>query len=131
MAKNFLSKLPNDVVQIGVGAAAGAAAMTAAEFLVAKPMRANVVAWRKKIQDLKATNDIVAAEALSKKPPLGAGKLSATTIMDLTVLGAGIIAKATDPKNSYTEYATDGVIFFAVADLLTRGIGVVSYKSEF
>jgi hypothetical protein len=46
-------------------------------------------------------------------------------------LGAGILAKATAPKNSYTEYATDGVIFFAVADLLTRGIGVVSYKSEF
>jgi hypothetical protein len=128
---NFIKKLPNDVVQIGVGAAAGAAAMTAGEFLVAKPLRANVVAWRKKIQDLKASNDLVAAEALQNKPPLGAGKLSATTIMDLTVLGAGILAKATAPKNSYTEYATDGVIFFAVADLLTRGIGVVSYKSEF
>jgi hypothetical protein len=128
---NFIKKLPNDVVQIGVGAAAGAAAMTAGEFLVAKPLRANVVAWRKKIQDLKASNDLVAAEALQNKPPLGAGKLSATTIMDLTVLGAGILAKATAPKNSYTEYATDGVIFFAVADLLTRGIGVVSYQSEF
>jgi hypothetical protein len=128
---NFIKKLPNDVVQIGVGAAAGAAAMTAGEFLVAKPLRANVVAWRKKIQDLKATNDLVAAEALQNKPPLGAGKLSATTIMDLTVLGAGILAKATAPKNSYTEYATDGIIFFAVADLLTRGIGVVSYQSEF
>lgn len=128
---NLIKKLPNDVVQIGVGAAAGAAAMTAGEFLVAKPLRANVVAWRKKIQDLKATNDLVAAEALQNKPPLGAGKLSATTIMDLTVLGAGILAKATAPKNSYTEYATDGVIFFAVADLLTRGIGVVSYQSEF
>ena len=131
MAKNFLSKLPSDVQQIGVGAVAGAAAMTVAEYAVAQPIRKGVTAWRKQIGDLKAKGDMAAADALAKKPPMGAGKLSATTIKDLTVLGLGILAKATAPKNTMTEYATDGIIFFAVADLVTRKIGVASFTSEF
>jgi hypothetical protein len=128
MAKKFLSKLPEDVVQIGVGAAAGAATMTVAEYVVAQPIRKNITAWRKKIQDLKSAGDTASADALAKKPPLGAGSLSATTIKDLTVLGAGILAKATAPKNTMTEYVTDGIIFFAVADLVTRKIASVSYS---
>lgn len=131
MAKNFLSKLPADVQQIGVGAVAGAAAMTVAEYAVAQPIRKGVTAWRKQIGDLKAKGDMAAADALAKKPPMGAGKLSATTIKDLTVLCLGILAKATAPKNTMTEYATDGIIFFAVADLVTRKIGVASFTSEF
>ena len=62
---------------------------------------------------------------------MGAGKLSATTIKDLVVLGTGIAIKAAAPKNTYTEYATDGIIFFAVADLVTRKIAAVSYESGF
>ena len=131
MAKNILSKLPGDVSQIAVGAAAGAVAMTAGEILIAQPIRKNIVAWRKKIQDLKAKGETAAAEELTKKIPMGAGALSATTIKDLTVLGVGLLAKATAPKNTITEYATDGIIFFAVADLITRKIGVASFTSEF
>ena len=131
MAKNFLSKLPADVQQIGVGAVAGAAAMTVAEYAVAQPIRNGATAWRKQIGHRKANGDMAAADALAKKPPMGAGKLSATTIKDLTVLGLGILAKATAPKNTMTEYATDGIIFFAVADLVTRKIGVASFTSEF
>jgi hypothetical protein len=127
---NFIKKLPNDVVQIGVGAAAGAAAMTAGEFLVAKPIRDNVRAWYKKMQDLKAAGNTAAADALLKTPPFGARNLSATTIKDLTVLGAGILAKVTAPKNTYTEYATDGIIFFALADLFTRKVAAISYSIE-
>jgi hypothetical protein len=48
MAKNILTKLPADVSQIAVGAAAGAVAMTAGEILIAQPIRKNIVAWRKK-----------------------------------------------------------------------------------
>jgi hypothetical protein len=130
MAKNFLSKLPSDVQQIGVGAVAGAAAMTVAEYAVAQPIRKGVTAWRKQIGDLKAKGDMAAADALAKKPPMGAGALSATTIKDLTVLGLGVAAKAVAPKSTYTEYVTDGIIFFAVADLLTRKIAAVSYQFE-
>ena len=52
MAKidTYFKKLPSDVVQIGVGAAAGAVVMTVAEQVVAKQIRNGVVAWRKKIQ---------------------------------------------------------------------------------
>ena len=128
---NYLDKLPEDVSQIAVGAAAGAAAMFIGENIIANPIRKGVVAWRTKVQDLKAAGKIADAEALSKNPPLGAGKISATTAKDLGVLALGILAKAAAPKNTYTEYATDGVIFFAVADLLTRGVGQISYKSEF
>jgi hypothetical protein len=128
---NYLDKLPQDVTQIGVGAAAGAAAMFIGEKIIADPIRRSVVAWRTKVQDLKAAGKIADAEALSKNPPLGAGKISATTAKDLGVLALGILAKAAAPKNTYTEYATDGVIFFAVADLLTRGVGQITYKSEF
>ena len=128
---SYLDKLPQDVTQIGVGAAAGAAAMFIGEKIIADPIRKGVVAWRTKVQDLKAAGKIADAEALSKNPPLGAGKISATTAKDLGVLALGILAKAAAPKNTYTEYATDGVIFFAVADLLTRGVGQISYKSEF
>lgn len=130
MATKYLTKIPADVAQIGVGAVAGAATMTAAEYLIASPIRKGVVAWRTKQQDLKAAGKIAEAEALSKKPPLGASGLSATTIKDIAVLGLGILAKATAPKNTYTEYATDGIIFFAVADLLTRGIGSIAYNFE-
>jgi len=111
---NYLDKLPEDVTQIAVGAAAGAAAMFIGEKLIADPIRKGVTAWRTKVQDLKAS-----------------GKISATTAKDLGVLALGILAKAAAPKNTYTEYATDGVIFFAVADLLTRGVGQITYKSEF
>ncbi len=128
--KNYLDKLPEDVTQIAVGVVAGAAAMTAAEWLVARPIMKSVVEYRKKLGDLKDAGKTDEAAALEAKSPLG-NKISATTIKDLTLLGVGILAKATAPKNTYTEYATDGIIFFAVADLLTRGIGVVSYKSEF
>jgi hypothetical protein len=133
MAKidTYFKKLPNDVVQIGVGAAAGAAAMTIAEQVVAKRIRAGVTAWRAKVQQLKASGNIAEADKLAATPPMGAGKLSATTIKDLVVLGTGIAIKAAAPKNTYTEYATDGIIFFAVADLITRKIATVSYSSEF
>lgn len=130
MTKNFIDKLPIDVAQIGVGAAAGAVAMTAGEVLIAQPIRKNVTEWRKKIQDLRAKGESAAADQLSKSVPMGAGSVSATTIKDLTVLGLGIAAKAFAPKNTYTEYATDGVIFFAVADLLTRKIAAVSYSLD-
>ncbi len=130
MAKNILSKLPGDVSQIAVGAAAGAVAMTAGEILIAQPIRKNIVAWRKKIQDLKAQGETAAAEELNAKPPMGARNLSATTIKDLAVLGLGVAAKAVAPKSTYTEYVTDGIIFFAVADLLTRKIAAVSYQFE-
>ena len=130
MAKSFIDKLPADVAQIGVGAAAGAVAMTAGEVLIAQPIRKNVTAWRKKIQDLRAKGETAAADQLEKSVPMGAGSVSATTIKDLTVLGLGIAAKAFAPKNTYTEYATDGVIFFAVADLLTRKIAAVSYSLD-
>jgi hypothetical protein len=129
--KDYLAKLPSDVAQIGVGAAAGAAAMFVGEKIIAGPIRKGVVSWRTKIQDLKAAGKTAEAEALSKNPPLGAGKISATTAKDLGVLALGILAKAAAPKNTYTEYATDGVIFFAVADLLTRGVGQITYNSEF
>ena len=130
MAKNMLSKLPADVAQIGVGAAAGAVAMTAGEILIAQPIRKNIVAWRAQIQDLKAKGETAAADELTKKVPVGAGALSATTIKDLTILGLGIAAKSFAPKSTYTEYATDGIIFFAVADLLTRKIAAVSYQFD-
>ena len=128
---NYLDKLPQDVTQIGVGAVAGAAAMFIGEKIIADPIRKGVVAWRTKVQDLKAAGKIADADALSKNPPLGAGKISATTAKDLGVLALGILAKAAAPKNTYTEYATDGVIFFAVADLLTRGVGQITYNAEF
>ena len=133
MAKidTYFKKLPNDVVQIGVGAAAGAAAMTIAEQVVAKRIRAGVTAWRAKVQQLKAAGNTAEADKLAATPPMGAGKLSATTIKDLVVLGTGIAIKAAAPKNTYTEYATDGIIFFAVADLITRKIATISYSSEF
>lgn len=128
---SYLNKLPQDVTQIGVGAVAGAAAMFIGEKIIADPIRKGVVAWRTKVQDLKAAGKIADADALSKNPPLGAGKISATTAKDLGVLALGILAKAAAPKNTYTEYATDGVIFFAVADLLTRGVGQIAYNAEF
>jgi hypothetical protein len=128
---SYLDKLPQDVTQIGVGAVAGAAAMFIGEKIIADPIRKGVVAWRTKVQDLKAAGKIADADALSKNPPLGAGKISATTAKDLGVLALGILAKAAAPKNTYTEYATDGVIFFAVADLLTRGVGQIAYNAEF
>ena len=128
---NYLDKLPEDVTQIAVGAAAGAAAMFIGEKIIADPIRKGVTAWRTKVQDLKAAGKIAEAEALNNKPPLGANKISATTAKDLGVLALGILAKAAAPKNTYSEYATDGVIFFAVADLLTRGVGQITYKSEF
>ena len=130
MAKNFIDKLPTDVAQIGVGAAAGAVAMTAGEVLIAQPIRKNVVEWRKKIQDLRAKGESAQADLLQKSVPMGAGNVSATTIKDLTILGLGIAAKAFAPKNTYTEYVTDGIIFFAVADLLTRKIAVISYQLD-
>lgn len=128
---SYLNKLPQDVTQIGVGAVAGAAAMFIGEKIIADPIRKGVVDWRTKVQDLKAAGKIADADALSKNPPLGAGKISATTAKDLGVLALGILAKAAAPKNTYTEYATDGVIFFAVADLLTRGVGQIAYNAEF
>jgi len=128
---SIVKKLPNDVVQIGVGAAAGAVAMFIGDKLITQPIQKSVVAWRVKIQDLKALGKTAEADALAKNPPLGAGKISATTAKDLAVLGAGIAAKAFMKKSTYEEYATDGIIFFAVADLLTRGVGQVTYKSGF
>ena len=130
MAKGFLSKLPADVKQIGIGVASGAVAMTAGEVLIAQPIRKNVTAWRKKIQDLRAKGESAAADQLEKSVPIGAGSLSATTIKDLTVLGLGIAAKATTSKNTTTEYINDGIIFFALADLLTRKIAAVSYSLD-
>ena len=130
MAKGFISKLPADVEQIGIGVVSGAVAMTAGEVLIAQPIRKNVTAWRKKIQDLRAKGESAAADQLEKSVPVGAGSISATTIKDLTVLGLGIAAKATASKNTTTEYITDGVIFFALADLLTRKIAAVSYSLD-
>jgi hypothetical protein len=128
---NALNKLPEDVTQIGVGAVAGAAAMFIGDLLIAQPIQKSVVAWRTKIQDLKAAGKMAEADTLTKNPPLGAGKISATTAKDLGVLAVGIAAKAFMKKSTYEEYATDGIIFFAVADLLTRGVGQISYKSGF
>ena len=128
---NYLDKLPEDVTQIAVGAAAGAAAMYLGEKLIQGTIQKNVVAWRVKIQDLKAAGKIKEATDLTNNPPLGAGKISATTAKDLGVLALGILAKAAAPKNTYTEYATDGIVLFAVADLLTRGVGQIAYNSEF
>ena len=126
-----LNKLPEDVTQIGVGAVAGAAAMFIGDLLITKPIQKGVIAWRTKIQDLKAAGKMAEADTLTKNPPLGAGKISATTAKDLGVLAVGIAAKAFMKKSTYEEYATDGIIFFAVADLLTRGVGQITYKSEF
>ena len=128
---NYLDKLPEDVTQIAVGAAAGAAAMYLAEKLIQVPLQNNIRDWRTKFIDLKDAGKIAESEALYNKAPLGAKNISATTVKDLSVLALGILAKAAAPKNTYTEYATDGVIFFAVADLLTRGVGQITYKSEF
>jgi len=126
-----LNKLPEDVTQIGVGAVAGAAAMFIGDLFITKPIQKAVIAWRTKIQDLKAAGKTADALALTNNPPLGAGKISATTAKDLGVLAVGIAAKAFMKKSTYEEYATDGIIFFAVADLLTRGVGQISYNSEF
>ena len=128
---NALNKLPEDVTQIGVGAVAGAAAMFIGDLLITQPIQKSVVAWRTKIQDLKAAGKMAEADTLTKNPPLGAGKISATTAKDLGVLAVGIAAKAFMKKSTYEEYATDGIIFFAVADLLTRGVGQITYNSEF
>jgi len=128
---NYLDKLPEDVTQIAVGSAAGAAAMFIGEKLIADPIRKSMVAWRTKIQDLKAAGKIAEADALAKKEPYFGGMISATTAKDLGVLSVGIAAKALMKKSTYEEYATDGIIFFAVADLLTRGVGQITYKSEF
>ena len=91
---NALNKLPEDVTQIGVGAVAGAAAMFIGDLLITQPIQKSVVAWRTKIQDLKAAGKIADADTLTKNPPLGAGKISATTAKDLGVLAVGIAAKA-------------------------------------
>ena len=128
---NALNKLPEDVTQIGVGAVAGAAAMFIGDLLITQPIQKSVVAWRTKIQDLKAAGKMAEADTLTKNPPLGAGKISATTAKDLGVLAVGIAAKAFMKKSTYEEYATDGIIFFAVADLLTRGVGQISYNADF
>lgn len=128
---NALNKLPEDVTQIGVGAVAGAAAMFIGDLLITQPIQKSVVAWRNKIQDLKAAGKMAEADTLTKNPPLGAGKISATTAKDLGVLAVGIAAKAFMKKSTYEEYATDGIIFFAVADLLTRGVGQISYNADF
>ena len=128
---NALNKLPEDVTQIGVGAVAGAAAMFIGDLLITQPIQKSVVAWRTKIQDLKTAGKMAEADTLTKNPPLGAGKISATTAKDLGVLAVGIAAKAFMKKSTYEEYATDGIIFFAVADLLTRGVGQISYNAEF
>jgi hypothetical protein len=129
--KNYLDKLPEDVTQIAVGAAAGAAAMYLAEKLIQVPLQNNIRDWRTKFIDLKDAGKIAESEALYNKAPLGAKNISPTTVKDLSVLALGILAKAAAPKNTYTEYATDGVIFFAVADLLTRGVGQIAYNAEF
>ena len=129
--KNYLDKLPEDVTQIAVGAAAGAAAMYLAEKLIQVPLQNNIRDWRTKFIDLKDAGKIAESEAVYNKAPLGAKNISATTVKDLSVLALGILAKAAAPKNTYTEYATDGVIFFAVADLLTRGVGQITYNAEF
>lgn len=129
----YFQKIPTDVLQIGVGAVAGAAAMTLGQILIQEPIQKGVVAWYTKQQDLKAAGKNAEAEALRLKPPIGAMNkgLSATTIKDMAVLGLGILAKATAPKNTYTEYATDGIIFFAVANLVTRKFATISFnKSE-
>ena len=128
---NALNKLPEDVTQIGVGAVAGAAAMFIGDLLITQPIQKSVVAWRTKIQDLKAAGKMAEADTLTKNPPLGAGKISATTAKDLGVLAVGIAAKAFMKKSTYEEYATDGIIFFAVADLLTRGVAQISYNADF
>lgn len=129
--KNYLDKLPEDIMQIGVGAAAGGAAMYLGEKFIQGTIQKNVVAWRVKIQDLKTAGNTAEAETLTNNPPLGAGKISATTVKDLAVLSVGILAKAAAPKNTYTEYATDGIILFALADLLTRGVAQIAYNAEF
>jgi len=129
--KNDTNKLSEDVIQIGVGTAAGAAAMYLGEKFITIPIQNNIREWRTKFIDLKDAGKIAESEALYNQAPLGAKNISATTVKDIAVLSIGILAKAVMPNTKYNNYATDGVIFFALADLLTRRFGEISSSAEF
>lgn len=127
---NIFDKLPNDVTQIGVGAIAGTVTMFAAQHIVAVPMYKKVQDYRKKLGDLKEAGKNDEAAALEKKPPLGV-KVSGRDIRDISVLTAGILGKALAPKNTFTEYATDGMIFFALTSLITKNINFSGITYEY
>lgn len=129
--KNDTNKLSEDVIQIGVSAAAGTAAMYLGEKFIQVPLQNNIRDWRNKFIDLKDAGKIAESEALYNKAPLGAKNISATTVKDIAVLSIGILAKAVIPNTKYNNYATDGIILFALADLLTRKFGKITYESEF
>jgi hypothetical protein len=128
---NILEKLPNDVIQIGIGSIAGTIAMYAAQYMVAIPMNKKLLAYRKKLQELNAAGKLDEVAALEKRAPLG-NRFSSAKVRDISVLAAGIIAKSLAPKNTYTEYATDGIIFFALTSIITKNINFagISYSTE-
>ena len=128
---NYLDKLPEDVTQIAVGAAAGAAAMYLAEKLIQVPLQNNIRDWRTKFINLKDAGKIEESKALENQAPLGAKNISASEIKNIAVLSIGVLAKAVIPNTKYSNYATDGIILFALADLLTARFGKIAYQAEF
>ena len=129
--KNYLEKLPEDVIQIGVTTAVGAGVMYLGEKLIQVPLQNNVRDWRIKFIDLKDSGKIEESKALENKPPLGAKNISAIEVKNIALLSIGILAKAVIPNTKYSNYATDGIILFALADLLTAKFGKIAYQAEF
>ena len=129
--KNDTSKLSEDVIQIGVSAAAGAGVMYLGEKFIQVPLQNNIRDWRNKFIDLKDAGKIEESKALENQAPLGAKNISASEIKNIAVLSIGVLAKAVIPNTKYSNYATDGIILFALADLLTRKFGKISYQAEF
>ena len=129
--KNDTSKLSEDVIQIGVSAAAGAGVMYLGEKFIQVPLQNNIRDWRNKFIDLKDAGKIEESKALENQAPLGAKNISASEIKNIAVLSIGVLAKAVIPNTKYSNYATDGIILFALADLLTTKFGKIAYQAEF
>ena len=129
--KNDTSKLSEDVIQIGVSAAAGAGVMYLGEKFIQVPLQNNIRDWRNKFIDLKDAGKIEESKALENQAPLGAKNISASEVKNIAVLSIGILAKAVIPNTKYSNYATDGIILFALADLLTASFGKIAYQAEF
>ena len=129
--KNDTSKLSEDVIQIGVSAATGAGVMYLGEKFIQVPLQNNIRDWRNKFIDLKDAGKIEESKALENQAPLGAKNISASEIKNIAVLSIGVLAKAVIPNTKYSNYATDGIILFALADLLTARFGKIAYQAEF
>ena len=129
--KNYLDKLPEDVIQIGVTTAVGAGVMYLGEKLIQVPLQNNIRDWRYNFIELKEAGKIAESEALYNKAPLGAKNISASEVKNIALLSIGILAKAVIPNTKYSNYATDGIILFALADLLTAKFGKIAYQAEF